>query len=290
MNFQPTIDAMSTCAQTLSCGDTRETLHAVQAAQDALDAVKAVLLADLEASKDFELDGASTVNMWVRNQLHLNAGQATVLVKNVHALRDLPLVGEAARAGLISADHVKVFVYGLRHIGLEPMLTHQELFVQVAREHDPNELFETVKHLKDVLHPADLDEKYRNGMEKEDFAVDALPDGFHVTGFLNTVVGLKLKKVLDSVSAPRDADDDRAGAQRRVQGLDDLLSAILACRCSSAPKPSKLRPSGFSRTPNNRTSSPTPCHPPNRPGWPGTATSAPTCSCTSCASATSPRS
>src|SRR3546814_14805964 len=47
-------------------------------------------------------------------------------------------------------------------------------------------------------------------------------------GFLNTVTGLKFKKVIDSVSAPRDADDDRTGAQRRVQGLDDLLTAILA--------------------------------------------------------------
>ncbi|MCW2771396.1 MAG: endonuclease [Aeromicrobium sp.] len=50
----------------------------------------------------------------------------------------------------------------------------------------------------------------------------------YVTGFLNTVTGAKLKKVIDSVSAPRDKDDTRTGAQRRVQGLDDLLSAILA--------------------------------------------------------------
>src|SRR5690606_1758308 len=84
-----------------------------------------------------------------------------------------------------------------------------------------------VKHLKDVLHPEDLDDKWRDGMDKEDFAVDALPDGFHVTGFLNTVTGAKLKKVPDSVSAPRDKDDTRSGSQRRVQGLDDLLSSIL---------------------------------------------------------------
>ncbi|MCW2769163.1 MAG: hypothetical protein JWR27_596 [Aeromicrobium sp.] len=50
----------------------------------------------------------------------------------------------------------------------------------------------------------------------------------YVTGFLNTVTGAKLKKVIESVSAPRDKDDTRTGAQRRVQGLDDLLSAILA--------------------------------------------------------------
>ena len=164
----------------------------------------------------------------MRTQLRLNAGQATSLIRCVAALRDLPLVGEAALSGRISAAHVRVFVYGLAHVGLEPMRQFEAEFVAVAVEHEPAELFDAVKHLKDVIHPEDLDEKWRDGMDKEDFAVDALPDGFHVTGFLNTVTGSKLKKVLDSVSAPHDAEDTRTGAQRRVQGLDDLLSSVLA--------------------------------------------------------------
>jgi hypothetical protein len=64
-------------------------------------------------------------------------------------------------------------------------------------------------------------------MDREDFTVDAVPDGWHVAGFLNTVTGAKLKKVLDSVSAPHDKDDNRTGAERRVQGLDDLMTSIL---------------------------------------------------------------
>ncbi|MCW2824029.1 MAG: endonuclease, partial [Aeromicrobium sp.] len=228
MNPQPTIDTVLAAMRRLEVGDVRDKLHALQEAQDAMDAAKAILLAELQASKDFEIDGASTLTTWVRTQLRLNAGQATALVRNVAALRDLPLVAEAALSGRISAAHVRVFVYGLAHVGLEPMRELEEAFVAVATEHDPAELFEAVKHLKDVLHPEDLDEKWRDGMDKEDFAVDALPDGFHVTGFLNSVTGAKLKKVLDAVSAPHDKDDTRSGAQRRVQGLDDVLSSILA--------------------------------------------------------------
>ncbi len=227
MEPQPTIDAMRTAARTLRSGDTRSQLHAVQAAQDALDAQKAVLLAKLETSKDFELDGASTLNAWVRNQLRMNAGQATALVKNVAALRDLPLLAEAALSGQVSSAHVRVFVYGLAHVGLEPMRQFEEVFVQVARDCEPGELFEAVKHLKDKIHPEDLDAAWERGMDREDFSVDAVPDGFHISGFLNTITGSKLKKVLDSVSAPHDKDDTRTGSQRRVQGLDDLLSAIL---------------------------------------------------------------
>ena len=227
MDSGAVVDAMRTAAHTLRSGDVRGKLHAVQAAQDALDAVKAMLLVELEASKDFELDGASTLNTWVRNQLRMNAGPANALVRGVIVLRDLPLVAEAAFSGQISAAHVRAFVYGLKHVGLEPMHQHENVLLAVALEHEPAELFETIKHLQSTIHPEDLDDAYERGMDKEDITVDALPDGFHVTGFLNTITGAKLKKVLDSVSAPRDKDDDRTGSERRVQGLDDLLSSIL---------------------------------------------------------------
>jgi hypothetical protein len=239
MNPIPTIDAMRTAARTLTVGDVRDKLHAVQAAQDALDAAKASLLAELDASKDFELDGASTLNAWVRNQLRMNAGQATALVRNVVALRDLPLVGEAALTGQISAAHVRVFVYGLTHVGLEPMRQFEDVFVGVARDCEPGELFEAVKHLKDKVHPDDLDDAWERGMDKEDFQINAVPDGWHVNGFLNTITGAKLKAVLDSVAAPRDKDDDRSGSQRRVQGLDDLMSSILA---NGLPSDKGVRP------------------------------------------------
>ncbi|NRQ51117.1 HNH endonuclease signature motif containing protein [Aeromicrobium stalagmiti] len=227
MNPQPTIEAMRTAAQVLSSGDVREKLHALQEVQDAVDAAKSMLLAELQASKEFELDGASTLNAWVRNQLRLKPGQASILVRNVQVLGDLSLVAEAALAGKMSAAHVAVFAYGLRHIGLESMREFEAEFVDVALARAPGDLFEAVKHLQDVLHPEDLDEKYLDGMEKEDFSIDALPDGFHVTGFLNTVTGSKLKRAIDALSAPTGVDDTRTGAERRVQAVDDLASAFL---------------------------------------------------------------
>lgn len=228
MNPQPTIEAMRQAAQTLRSGEVRDKIHALQELQHAVDAAKAMLLAELEASKDFELDGASTLNMWVRNQLRMDSGAANALVRNVMVLRDLPLVADAAFDGRISAQHVRAFVYGLKHVGPEPMRLHEEVLLAVALDREPAALFETIRHLKDVVHPEDLDDAHERGMDKEDINVDALPDGWHVTGFLNTVTGAKLKTVLDSVSAPRDKNDTRTGSERRVQGLDDLLDSILA--------------------------------------------------------------
>ena len=239
MDSELTIDAMRTAAQALRSGDARERARSIQVAQDALDAAKAVALSELQISRDHELDGASTLNAWVRNELRLNAGQATALVRNVAALDELPRVAEAAAAGRISAAHVRVFVYGMAHVGVVKMREFEDVFVEVALAHDPGELFETVKHLKDVVHPEELDDAWEKGMDKEDFQVDAVPDGWHVNGFLNTTTGAKLKKVLDSVSAPHDAEDTRTGSQRRVQGLDDLLTSILG---SGLPSDKGVKP------------------------------------------------
>jgi hypothetical protein len=289
MNPAPAIDAMRQAARTLRPGDLRDKLRALQAAQDAIDAAKASLLAELEASKDFELDGASTLNAWVRNQLRMNAGQATALVKNVAAMRDLPLLAEAALSGQISAAHVRVFVYGLAHVGLEPMRQFEDVFVGVARDCEPGELFEAVKHLKDKVHPEDLDAAWERGMDREDFQVDAVPDGWHVSGFLNTITGAKLKAVLDSVAAPRDNDDDRTGSQRRSRDSTTCCrrswptacrptrASDPTCRCSSTATRWKLLLSTYRPPPRSPTWSPTPCHRSSRPGSPGTGRSARTC-------------
>ncbi|MCW2749778.1 MAG: hypothetical protein JWR83_888 [Aeromicrobium sp.] len=228
MDPAPTLDALRTAARALKPGDVREKLRAVQAAQDALDGVKSALLVELDASKDFELDGASTLNAWVRTQLRMNTRQASILVKNATALRDLPLVAEAAMSGRLSATHVQVFAYGLTHIGLEPMRQFEESFIEVALDCAPGDLFEVVKHLKDTVHPDELDQAWHNGMDKEDFQINTVPDGWHVSGFLNTITGAKVKKLIDALSAPRDKDDTRTGSQRRVQAIDDLCDSILS--------------------------------------------------------------
>ncbi|MGB9011807.1 MAG: hypothetical protein WCB95_02955, partial [Aeromicrobium sp.] len=75
MDPEPTIDAMRTAAQALRSGDARERARAIRVAQDALDAAKALALSELQISRDHELDGASTLNAWDRNELRLNAGR-----------------------------------------------------------------------------------------------------------------------------------------------------------------------------------------------------------------------
>ena len=53
MNPAPTIDALRAIEQVLPIGDAGAQLRAVQALQDALDAEKAALLAELEATRAY---------------------------------------------------------------------------------------------------------------------------------------------------------------------------------------------------------------------------------------------
>ncbi|MEO6606129.1 MAG: DUF222 domain-containing protein [Aeromicrobium sp.] len=227
MDPSPALEAMRTTAHALKVGDSRTRVRAIQSAQDALDAAKAECLAEISASKDYELDGASTLNTWVRNELRLSASDANALVRSASTLLALPGVAAAAAAGEIRADHVAVFTYGLKHIGSEVVAQSASWLLDVAKSNEPAQLRKVMTALREAIFPDELDQAWIDGMDKQDIVVTPVPGGWHVSGFLNITAGAKFKKVMDSISAPRDKDDTRPGAERRVQGLDDLMTKIL---------------------------------------------------------------
>ena len=115
----PTVQALRTAAHAVTSTDHRSALIAIQTAQDALDAAKAHHLAELEKSADYELDGASTVAAWARDHLRLDARQTRSLINADATMRDLPGVADAAISGQIRLDHLKLFTFGLKHIGYQ---------------------------------------------------------------------------------------------------------------------------------------------------------------------------
>jgi hypothetical protein len=228
MDSAPVVEAMRVAERALDVGDVGEKLRALRTVSDAVDGATSMLLAQLDATKAYEVDGAWTVGAWVRNQLRMNAGPASVLVRNATALADLPLFAEAALAGRVGAGHVQAMVFGIKHLGLAVVSDIEAELLTVAELREPAALFAVLRELKDVKHPEDLDHAYLKGMDKEDLTVTALPDGHHVTGFLNPVTGAMFATVLAAVSAPTGTEDDRTGSQRRVQGFHDLLADVLA--------------------------------------------------------------
>ncbi len=233
------IDRLRRTAAVLSEGDVRESLRAVQSAQDVLDGVKAELLVDLRASNLFEGDGASSAKAWVRSELRLGPGEASRLTRAGDTLHRLPAVAEAVQAGTIRLEHVNVFAYGLKHVGDDVVTTSIEWLLGVATTSEPGELFAVMKQLRDAIYPDELDEQWAKGADKQHFSVEPVPLGYHVSGFLPTEIGAKLRLVLDSLAAPKGEDDSRSKDERHVNAVDDLASAFLE---SGLPSDKGVRP------------------------------------------------
>ena len=104
-------------------------------------------------------------------------------------------------------------------------------------------------------------------MDRQDIQVNPVPDGWHVNGFLNTATGAKFRQVLDTLGAPRDADDQRPGAERRVDAFDRMLTTVLE---AGLPSDKGIRPQLSVIVDTNGPSA----------GWPGSGPSARSCSTT----------
>jgi hypothetical protein len=176
-------------------------------------------MAALVETRDFELDGASSLTTWSRNELRLDARDAKALVRAAVTMTDLSAVGEAAAEGRIRMDHVVAFSYGVKHVGREVMRESQSWLLDVATTHEPSELRQVVRSLREAVYPDELDQAWIDGMDKQDIQVNPVPAGWHVNGFLNTTTGAKFKRVLDTLGAPQDADDRRPGSERRVEAF-----------------------------------------------------------------------
>ncbi|WP_313407146.1 DUF222 domain-containing protein [Aeromicrobium sp.] len=224
------IAVLRTGAQALRSvtSSTADELRALAAIRDAAEAAMSDRLADLEKTQEHVAEDAPSVRTWARRELRQSGTVTGQMLRAAHTMRELPQVGESARAGRISLEHVQLFTFALAHVDNDAVRRIETELVTVAERHVPHRVKELVDRLRAVLHTEELDRAWIAGQDKAHLSVNALPDGWHVTGFLPTEVGAKLKAVLASVAVPREAGDRRSASERRIDGLDNLLTRVLA--------------------------------------------------------------
>lgn len=215
------------CAMRSVTTSTGDEVRAIETAIRALQAAKCELLAAMDESKEHEAEGASSIGTWARRELNQDAGLTRQLVRAASTFCDLPAVGEAARAGQISFEHVNSFTYALKHVGVEETRKLEAPLLEFAQSVGPGELHAKIRHIRDVLHADDLDQAWLKGMDKRDIRLARTTEGWHVTGFLDIETGAKLNTILQNLSVPRDADDARAPAVRRMDALDQICTTVL---------------------------------------------------------------
>src|SRR5690606_21698181 len=198
-----------------------------QTGRDVLDVLRVAGIAELVATGAHEDEGASTITTWARRELRNDAHETAPLRRTSLVTGGQARVGEAAAQGRMRTEHLNVFAFGLKHIGVEKMLAAEEALVDYAVTHEPGGLMSLVREMRARLFPDDLDQAWLDGMDKEDLKLVRCGDGFNVTGFLGATTGAQLKAVLDSLTKPREAGDERRASERRCAGLSALLTGIL---------------------------------------------------------------
>lgn len=214
-------------AMTSVTASTGDEIRAIDTAIQALQAAKCDRLAAMNESREHEAEGASSIGTWARRELSQDAALTRQMVRAATTFRELPTVGEAARSGLISFDHVTSFTYALRHIGVDETRLIEAPLLEVATHVAPSEFHAKVRQVRDVAHPDDLDQAWLKGMDQRDIRLAKTTDGWHLTGFLDIETGAKLNTILKNLSVPRDGGDNRSPSERRMGALDQICTTVL---------------------------------------------------------------
>ena len=222
-----------------STGQLRDLLVGVQRDVDRLQALHAQVMAEFESRDGHRADGCASMAAWLRRKLRLSGSETRARRRAAAALVDLPEVKAAVEAGRIRPAHVDVFATGVRRLGATVMRSHQHMLLPVAETCDPADLLTAVDRLRDTVDPDAADRDWVHAQEKYDVNLRRVGHGFDLSGYLDPETGVKLKRVIDSVAAPECSEDQRPIAQRRIEGLNRLVSAILD---SGLPSDKGVRP------------------------------------------------
>ncbi len=96
------------CSSDWTTGDVLDDVAALVAERNRLDARLARLVRSAELSQAPERDGLKSMSSWLQGHCRLSGAEASRLVRNGRAVEHLPVLAEAAEAGLVTAAQVAV--------------------------------------------------------------------------------------------------------------------------------------------------------------------------------------
>ena len=118
---------------------------------DALEAAWLAKLAAYERSDDWRADGYQSAANALRHACRMNPGVARVHVELARKLEELPEVAAAFGRGEISRAHAQVIASACTPERASEMAGLEGSIVDAAREANPRELFNMVRHVTDAI-------------------------------------------------------------------------------------------------------------------------------------------
>lgn len=218
-------------------------LVGLQQLRDAVDAVMLGTVASFDGAGDGEvLHGAASTQSWLRGALGVTPGEASERVRLARASRTL-LDGavEHLAAGAMTYDHVRAVERAVRHVPQEHQSDAAEVLTELATQSDVTAVRTAGRHLRFVSDPDGTLRDAERQFERRHLTLSPLLDGMTaVEGLLDPESAALFSAALEPFLVPHGSEDLRSAAQRRADGLVEIVRA--ACDHRLLPEIAAERP------------------------------------------------
>lgn len=215
----------------------------LQQLRDAVDATMLASVASFDAAGDGEiLHGAASTQGWLRGALGVAPGEASERVRLSRGMRGV-LGGavERMRDGEMTYDHVRAVERAVRHLPTEHQADAGALLTDLAAQSDVTAVRSAGRHLRFVTDPEGTLRDAERQFERRHLTLSPLLDGMTaVDGLLDAEAAALLTAALEPFLVPEGPEDLRSAAQRRADGLVEIVRS--ACDHRLLPQVASERP------------------------------------------------
>jgi Domain of unknown function (DUF222)/HNH endonuclease len=215
----------------------------LQQLRDAVDAALLDAVASFDAAGDGELlHGAASTQAWLRGALGVAPGEASERVRLARGARGvLNTPVERMRDGELTYDHVRAVERGIRHLTTEQQVEASVLLTDLAAQGDVTAVRTAGRHLRLVTDPDGALRDAQRQFERRYLTLSPLLDGMTaVDGLLDAESAALVTAALEPFLVPGGPEDRRSAAQRRADGLVEIVRS--ACDHRLLPEIASERP------------------------------------------------
>jgi hypothetical protein len=194
--------------------------------------VDATAAATLTATEAFDaggdgqvLHGAASTQAWLRGACRITGAEAAERVRIARQARDL-LAGpvERVRDGALTFEHLRAVEKSVRHLPQTQQLQAVQLLTDLAQVGSVTDVRTAGKHLQYVVDPDGSLAGSCHQFDRRHLTLAPLMDGMTaVEGLLDSEAAALLTAALEPFLVPADPDDTRTAAQRRADGLVQIV-------------------------------------------------------------------
>jgi hypothetical protein len=192
--------------------------------RDRLDAEITRHVSAFDSTQGCAAYGSHSTASWLRHRARLSPNAASEQVRVARQLDQLPDVTRAFAAGEVGFQHCAVITRTFEGASPEVVEEAEPWLVRVAQRVDPFRLAQCTRHLRHTFAPEACLEEANAAHERRRLHLSQTLDGMYfLEGIFDNEGGAILRTALDAVVGPPARGDQRTPAQRRADGLVDVV-------------------------------------------------------------------